>query len=80
MSKAKVKTQEQFFWEAHRKMRDADKIFMFDILPDLTLAEFEILAKKRPPMYEKYRRLVEITIRDREYDEAFDDCDDPYRR
>jgi len=76
----KVKTQKQHFYAVHRKIGDADKIFMFDILPDLTLAEFEILAKKRPPMYEKYRRLVEITIRDREYDEAFDDCDDPYRR
>ena len=65
MSKAKVKTQEQFFWEAHRKMRDADEVFRLDILPDLTLAEFEILAKKRPHVYEKYRRVVEIIKRDK---------------
>ena len=61
----KVKTQKQHFYAVHRKIGDADKIFMFDILPDLTLAEFEILAKKRPHVYEKYRRVVEIIKRDK---------------
>ena len=51
-------TQKQMFWAAHHKLAATDKVFMFDILPDITLEEFEILCKKRPGVYEKYRGLV----------------------
>ena len=56
--------QMQMFYRAEQKIADRDNMFMYEILPTITRAEFEILCKKRPELYERYRGLVYNTVKD----------------
>jgi len=53
------KTQRWYYENTRRKIAETNETFMFDILPTITMEEFEKLADKRPELYERFRKLVE---------------------
>ena len=54
-----MKTQRHFYDESAKNIAEGNEVFMYDILPTITLREFELLVAKRPEVYERFRGLVE---------------------
>lgn len=57
-----MKSQHDLYYSAQKVMSDSNNTFLH-ILPSLTLKEFNLLCNKRPYLYEKYRKLVENTLK-----------------
>ena len=57
-----MKPQRAYYEESQRKLAEANETFVFEILPTLTMDEFEKLCLKRPELYERYRGIATATI------------------
>ena len=53
-----MKTQEQFFWEAHRKIADLNHAFMAMVKDGMTAKELSALIDKRPQVYSKFSHWI----------------------
>lgn len=53
-----LKTNKQHFYEAKEKIARSNECFIFEILPTITLDEFDALCLKRPHVYKKYEGYV----------------------
>lgn len=53
-----MKTQEQFFWDAHKKMAGENAAFMDAVHDGLTSVELAALIARRPDTWEKFSHWI----------------------
>jgi len=53
-----MKTQEQFFWEEHRKIANLNQVFMEMVKDGMTAKELEALIEKRPHVYSRFSHWI----------------------